>query len=266
MQNIKHIHGTPNEIIQTEEETMLALIDRAIASKSNSQTIGRSGEIPLMSFLDRHLPNTLSVKSGNFVTPNGDLSPQIDILVLDSRYPLLSENSDGSVLAMLHSVISCIEIKTNIKNKDLQGVWKNSKAVRLLANEVFNDPRGFGGVDYMCFSYRCGQRLDSFSDKYFEIFSDIEGYTDLYLLRLPEKDLIESKRSGALFHMEPVIKDEEAPEEIEYLPMLIPEHTPLSDFYYSLVQNSYYNLDYRNFGVGEIGKHFMDYMSWSTVR
>ena len=74
MGNIKHIHGTPNEIIQTEEEIMLALIDRAIAAKSNSQTIGRSGEIPLMAFLDRHLPNTLSVKSGNFVTPNDDLS------------------------------------------------------------------------------------------------------------------------------------------------------------------------------------------------
>jgi len=266
MENIKHIHGTPNEIIQTEEETMLALIDRAIASKSNSQTIGRSGEIPLMSFLDRHLPNTLTVKSGNFVTPNGDLSPQIDILVLDSRYPLLSENSDGSVIAMLHSVISCIEIKTNVKNKDLQGIWKNSKTVRSLANEVFNNPKGFGDVDYLCFSYRCGQRLDSFAKKYFEIFLDIEGYTNLSLLRLPEKDQIESKRSGALLHMEPAIENEESNNDYEFIPMLIPEHTPLSDFYYSLVQNSYYCLDYRGYGVGKIGQHFMEYMSWSTVR
>jgi len=266
MVNIKHIHGTPNEIIQTEEKSMLALIDRAIASKSNPQTIGRSGEIPLMSFLDRHFPNTLSVKSGNFVTPNGDLSPQIDILVLDSRYPLLSENSDGSVIAMLHSVISCIEIKTNIKNKDLQGIWKTSKTVRSLANVVFNDPKGFGNVDYMCFSYRCGQRLDSFTNKYFEIFSNIEGYTDLYLLHLPEKDLIESKRSGALFHFEPDVENEESVNNPEYMPLFIPQHTPLSDFYYSLIQNSYYCLDYRGYGVGDIAQHFQDYMSWSTVR
>lgn len=266
MENIKHIHGTPNAIIQTEEETILALIDRAIASKSNSQTIGRSGEIPLMSFLDRHLPSTLSVKSGKFVTPNGDLSPQIDILVLDSRYPLLSEHSDGSVLAMLHSVISCMEIKTNIKNKDLQSIWENSKTIRLLAHDVFNNPKGFGGLDYVCFSYRCGQRLHSFADNYFELFSDIEGYTDLYLLRLPEKDQSETKTSGALFHLEPDAQSEATSDELKYIPMLIPEHTPLSDFYYSLVQNSYYCLDHRNFGMGDIGQHFMDYMSWSTVR
>lgn len=266
MKNIKHKHGTPNAIIQTEEEAILAIIDRAIASSGNSQTIGRNGELPLMSFLDRHLPNTLSVKTGHFVSPKGDLSPQIDILVLDSRYPLLSENSDGSVLAMLHSVISCIEVKTNIKNQDLQQIWKNSKIIRSLASDVFKNPNGFGNVDCICFSYRCKPRLDSFADKFFELFSNIEGYTDLYLLRLPEKDQIETKQVGALFHLEPDFQSEESSEVIGYVPTLFPEYTPLSDFYYSIVQGSYYCLNYRGFGMGDIGAHFMDYMSWSTIR
>lgn len=42
---VKHGHGTPNPIIMREEELMLAQVDKVLASTSNSQTIGRNGEI-----------------------------------------------------------------------------------------------------------------------------------------------------------------------------------------------------------------------------
>lgn len=95
--SIKQKHGKPNPILEAEERMMLAAIDRALATGGNAQTIGRSGELPLQSFLTRHLPNTLTAHSGHFVSPSGRLSPQIDTLILDSRYPLLAENDDGSV-------------------------------------------------------------------------------------------------------------------------------------------------------------------------
>src|SRR5689334_15392292 len=95
--NVKHEHGTPNPIIRTEELAMLAIVDRALASSSNSQTIGRNGERPLLDFFNRYLPYTFKAVTGHFVPPSGTLSPQIDIMLLDSRYPLLAVNADGSV-------------------------------------------------------------------------------------------------------------------------------------------------------------------------
>lgn len=265
MKNIKHKHGSPNVIIQTEEKTMLAVVDRALVSSGNSQTIGRNGEIPLLSFLDRHLPNTLMARTGHLVSPDGSLSPQIDIMILDSRYPLLSENNDKSVLAMLHSVVACIEVKTNIATKDLNKMWKNSKNIRSLAKKVFGDNDSFGNLYCYGFAYCCKQRLDTFADEFFDIFSDVTGYTNLFLLRLSEKDKLHVENVGALLHLEPDIVDDKSSEVVGYIPTLIHEHTPLSDFYYMLVQDSYYCLEHRNYSIGDIGNHFNEYMSWSTV-
>lgn len=83
--NIKQKHGTPNPILEAEERSMLAVEDRALATRGNAQTIGRSGELPLQSFLTRYLPNTLSARSGHFVSPTGQLSPQIDTMILAER-------------------------------------------------------------------------------------------------------------------------------------------------------------------------------------
>src|SRR6266480_6344490 len=101
----KHEHGTPNPIIVSEEEALLAAVDRALASSTNAQVIGRNGEIPLRDFFNRYLPYTLRAATGHFVAPSGHLSSQMDLMILDTRYPLLAQNADGSVLAMLHGVV-----------------------------------------------------------------------------------------------------------------------------------------------------------------
>lgn len=116
----KHNHGTNNEIIEQEEKSILLAVDRALSSSSNSQTIGRNGELPLIDFLNKYLPPTLKAVSGHFLTPNGNISPQIDVMIIDTRYPFLSVNLDGSVLAMLHSVIHTIELKTNLISSDIK--------------------------------------------------------------------------------------------------------------------------------------------------
>jgi hypothetical protein len=264
MKTIKHEHGTPNPIIETEERSMLAVVDRALASSGNPQTIGKNGEVPLQSFLTRHLPNTLAARTGHFVTPLGQLSPQIDILVVDSRYPLLAENNDDSVLVMLHSVVCCIEVKTNIRTTDLPKIRNNSKKILDLSKEVASTTGRFSDVSCLCFAYRSDTRLDTLADRFFEVFVDDSTHTDLYLLRVPEPDRVAKGEHGALLHLEPSTSGD-APEVDEWIPTLIPEHTPLSDFYYSLIQNSYYCLEDRKYGFGDIGAHIMEYMSWSTV-
>lgn len=270
---MKHQFGTQNKIIATEEKSILAKVDQAIASSGNSQTIGRNGEIPLISFLDRFLPNTLKAKSGHFLSPSGVRSPQIDVLILDSRYPLLSENADGSVLAMLHSVVGCVEVKTKIRTSDLPVIWRNSRTIRETASEVFDNENDFSSPFYTTVAYRTANRLATLADKYENVFANSSGYSDLTILRVPDKDMPKSQALGVQLHFEPMPDDgSEEYKQVKthlidgHLLLNIPQHTPLSDFYYSIVQDSYYCLDDRAFTFGSIGVQFMKYMTWSTAR
>jgi hypothetical protein len=269
MKNIKHKPGTPNPVIETEERSMLATVDRALSSSGNSQTIGRSGELPLQSFLSRHLPNTLSARSGHFVSPSGQLSPQIDILIVDSRYPLLAENNDGSVLAMLHSVVYCIEVKTNIRTTDLAKISDHTKEIISLAKNGFAKTNGCPEVDCVAFAYRSECRTKTLVKEYSEIFLDDSTHTDLYLLRVPDPDQLDKNAHGVLLHLEAIADEYKTDADgwmivDEWAPMVVPVYTPLSDFYYRIIQNSYYELESRNFSFRDIGVQLMEYMTLST--
>lgn len=264
---VKHQHGTPNPIILQEEESMIAMVNRALASSSNAQTIGRNGEVPLRDFLNRYLPYTLRAATGHFVPPSGILSPQIDILILDARYPLLSQNADGSVLVMLHSVVAVIEVKTRMTSKDIGKMWEDAIKINLLVNEVkgYAD-KNWGSIMTYGFAYGCANRLDTLEDRYTEEGKPDQASLDISLLRLHPKDAIKYNPLGAEFHFEPLMSNNSSSDIIGYEPLCIAQLTPLSDFYYNLIQTSYYTIGSRDYGFNEIGRHFMEYMSWSTVR
>lgn len=259
--NIKHKHGTPNPIMLHEEEVMLATVDKVLASTTNPQTIGRNGEIPLRDFLNRHLPYTFRAVTGHFVTPNGLLSPQIDVMILDTRYPFLAENADGSVLAMLHSLITTIEVKTRLTTRDIEKLWSDSIKIMKLAAEV--EPYGnfgeWGSISTQVFAYRSAQSLDALETKYVQLCQPQSSMLDIQILRLPHRDLPQT--IGFELHFEPVVEDNIL---VEYVPMAIPFYNILSDLYYRLIQNSYYSLQTRDYSYGDIGQHIMSYMSWST--
>ncbi|OAH96334.1 hypothetical protein A1353_24115 [Methylomonas methanica] len=269
MLKYKHKHGEPNLIIQQEEKAILLAVDRALNSTTNSQIIGRNGEIPLIQFLNRYLPPTLKAASGHFITPSGNLSPQIDIMILDSRYPLLSQNTDGSVLAMLHSLIECVEVKTNLTSKDVKKSWSDSVSLTKLASEI--DGYGgslFGAIGTKVLAYRCAPRLGGIQNAFERFGKPFESSLDIIIIRYPEKDQPLKYETGGELHFEPIFDTEDS-EKIgvadEFVPILSQSFTPLSDFYYRLVQLCYYTLDARNFSFGDIGEHFMQYMSWSTI-
>ena len=187
--NIKHKHATPNPIIQHEEEVLLAVVDRALDSSTNSQIIGRNGEIPLRDFLNRYLPFTLHAVTGHFVSPSGLMSPQIDIIIYDTRYPLLAENADGSVLVMLHSVVLTIEVKTNLTTRDIEKAWKDGAKIMGLAKEI----EGYGGYYWgaiSCFvlAYRCASRLETLENKFIKTGTSEKCCLNIYALRFSEKD------------------------------------------------------------------------------
>lgn len=258
----KQQHGTANVIIQEQEKTILATIDRANASTSNAQIIGNNGEIPLRNFLCEHLLYTLKAASGHFITPTGTLSPQIDILILDSRYPFLNVNLDGSVLAMMHSVISIIEVKTNLTSSDIKKICQDSLKINTLFNEIY-DFENWGRPFTRAFAYRSKIKINTAESIYQDNHDPFSIDLDLYIMRLHKSDQPKGEELGAELHYEPGF-DDEAPGSSYYSLMPILQKTLLSDFYYNLIQTSYYTLGSRNITETDIGRHVMDYMSWST--
>jgi hypothetical protein len=186
-------------------------------------------------------------------------------MILDARYPLLSENGDGSVLSMLHSLIAAIEVKTKITSQDIKAMWKNSLEIETLASEVKQYSFGeWGSLSTLGFAYRGANRLSTMEEKYIDAADPWNTGLDLYLLSLHEKDRLPGKKHGVTWHFEPEFESEKSGKVINYFPTTRLSYTPLSDLYYRLVQDSYYALGYRNYSFTDIGRHVMSYMSWAS--
>ena len=244
---------------------MLAVVNLSLASTSNPQTIGRNGEIPLRDFLNRYLPYTLRAATGQFVPPNGELSPQIDVMILDTRYPLLAENEDGSVLAMLHSVIGAIEVKTRLATSHIKKMWDDAVRITSLAEQIKGySGNKWGAVMMSGFAYGCANRLEVLEAEYEKEGKPEIAGLDISILRLHPSDQAPNTPLGVEFHFEPTFADDSSDTVTGYDLISIPQFTPLSDFYYNLVQTAYYTLGHRDHSLSDIGRHIMNYMSWST--
>jgi hypothetical protein len=256
---IKQRHGESNPVFLQEERIMIAEVEKALEI-GNAQIIGRNGELPLLSFFNRYLPSTFRAVTGKFITPSGVLSPQIDIMVVDSRYPLLSQNKDGSVVVMLHSLIETIEVKTNIGKREVVAMLKSTKRLHQLILQVF-PPYVFGTVSLAAIAYKSSLTRKTICR---HVFDDEYSDFNLTLLRIKEnKNPNEPDHIGVLFHNEPSYQEDPTAAEYpsEWTSMAVRTLSPLSDFYYDLVRNGYYALDARGFDFGSIGKHMLVYMS-----
>jgi len=252
----KQKHGHINPVINQEEISLIAAVDRSQSSSSNSQILGRNGERGISTFLNRYLPNCFRTVSGHFVTPSGKLSPQIDILIIDSRYPLLSENEDGSVVAMLHSVLASVEIKLSLHKRDILKIRKNSKIIEELSTEVF-DPRKLDAVVVQpSLAYRAKNRLKTLVNQFFAGDQPQHPIAALYILRIHDSDQFGNEGSLGAF----IARD------VDKTPVIYTTLAPLSDFFYHIVQDMYYILSSRNFDFLDIGMHMIKYMNWGTYQ
>jgi hypothetical protein len=267
--NVKHHHGTVNPIIQQEEEMMIAAVDKALATSGNAQIIGRNGELPLIQFFNQHLPYTIRAHTGHFVAPDGSLSSQLDIVLVDARYPLLAQNADGSVLVMLHSVLKTIEVKTRAISSDVTKALANARIIHALSSQIEltgEDRATKFWINTDLFCYRLRHRLDTIYKKYTDVGAPKnDDPLDTYVLRVPDADCPAGVMVGAMLHFEPPFREDEGTElEGVWTPGCSLQHNPLSDLYYGTMQDAYYVLAERNFSFGDIGNHLNTYMSWST--
>lgn len=247
-------HGHINPVINQEEIALIAAVDKSLSSTSNSQVLGRNGEKEIITFLTRYLPNCFRTVSGHFVTPSGKLSPQIDALIIDSRYPLLSENEDGSVVAMLHSVLAAVEIKLSIDKSETCKMRRNAKIIEELSFEVFDPADLDQAVVQPSLAYRAKSRLKTIAKHFFAGDQPHHPAAALTILRIQESDQIGNEGPlGVLIARE-----------VDKTPFISTTLAPLSDFYYRLVQDMLYELSTRNFGFYDVGVHLNSYMRWGT--
>lgn len=250
----KQRHGHINPIFVYEEESALASVSKVQQSSSNSQSFGKNGEATICSFLNRYLPVSFRAVTGHFVTPSGQLSPQLDVMVIDSRYPLLANNEDGSVLTMLHSVVATIEVKLTLVKKEILKIRKNALLVAKLQTEAFPKGNKFGSVLQMAFAYHAGISLDTVARHFFDGHSPCDPLSSICILRVHNRDQKTSEGSlGANVWLE---RGE--------TPAIFTTLAPLSDFYYSLIQGGFHTLAARNFNFNDLGTHPDLYMNWGT--
>jgi hypothetical protein len=106
----------------------------------------------------------------------------MDVLILDSRYPLLSHNKDGSVIAMLHSVVHVIEVKTSVGKRDISAVLKGAAKVFALSTSVF--PKHLhGAIGIVAIGYGSSIRLSTIEAHFFDRAYQVRE-CDLLLLRV----------------------------------------------------------------------------------
>lgn len=252
--------GEPNPIFIHEENAILSEVHKA-REAHHSSVIGKNGELPLLDLLNRYLPNTLTAKSGFFYDPvSGTRSPQIDIMILDARFPHLATYQDGTVIAFAHAVVRAIEVKTKLSKKDIDTFRANAKSISNLMTNIF-EKDGWSDASITCFAYEAATHFETAAKNFFS--KPFECYCDMVLLRAS----FDKQNAGLMPEIIGAnLWYENGGEEVDPQECLLYTHSPLSDLYYRIVQDSYYTLSSRGFSFAEIGQLFNSYMTWGTHR
>jgi len=113
---------------------------RNLIGDANWGEEGRYKEAILRNVIRRFLPSNLSIGTGFIIRKRRriEISRQIDILIYDNTIPVLF--SEGDFIITTHkNVKAIIEVKTNVKNYELQEIIKNAvENGKLTGKGIFN--------------------------------------------------------------------------------------------------------------------------------
>ena len=143
------------ESINQEFELIKDRVDNLIDIDANHH--GENGaykEAILRKIIKRFLPKNISIGTGFIVTKNDNntysRTTQIDIILYDNNYPILFNEGDF-IITTPKNVKAIIEVKTTIRNSDLEEIIIKSKEnMNLIGN-----PHIFNGI----FSYNYNENI-----------------------------------------------------------------------------------------------------------
>ena len=121
------------EFHKTTAKELLAIKDRVRHLIDHWGEDGRYKEAVLKSVIERFLPEKYRIGSGFVVRQtrqrgNHDASNQIDIIIYDTKFPVLFKEGDF-VIVTPDSVKAIIEVKANLKNQGIKKVIDKSNKI-----------------------------------------------------------------------------------------------------------------------------------------
>lgn len=129
---------------------------------------GRRREDDLKEFLRAFLPRRLAVGTGEIVATDGEVSPQVDLIVYDALETPLLDRSESSVVVPIEGVYAVIEVSSNLTSRKLAQDAEKIRAIKAMPKTAYFLPRtgvipqyGFYGKTYeafpvlgFCFAYK----------------------------------------------------------------------------------------------------------------
>lgn len=250
--------GIANERFSAEQDAMVAQL--ALADGGNGAAVGGDGELLVTDFLNRYLPPQLRAQKGHYRKTDGTLSREIDVMVLDSRFPILNETRGGIVHALQHAVLCVVEVKRTLGGREVAAIRKD---VLALESDHAQPSRwtsaGWGGrwrpPAALALAYRSDGTLETLAG---HMFRQPAAWCDVFVLRHGHGCGGAPPGVGALIRVEGTPDD--------YTGMTCRTVHPLSDFYYMLVQQAFEALADRAIPDNAVGRVINAYYSWGTLR
>lgn len=119
-------------LYQNYAKEILSKLGRLNELIRHAPSIGSFHESFISNYLKNFLPRRFSIKTGFVYNPTSrEVSPQIDILVIDENVPSSYLFQDGDFVVVTPSSVVCaIEIKTNFDKNSLRDIASKTKLYR----------------------------------------------------------------------------------------------------------------------------------------
>jgi hypothetical protein len=224
-----------------DEEFILEAVDRALTSKSGVSSVGFNGEMPLYDFFSRYLPPVVTVAMGRIGFSNCQVSHPIDILILDSRYPILSYYPDGLVIAPLHGVLATFAVTPVLTSQNVANMMDNIVYAASLADQLLDED---GLIKSYGFVYRSIMKINEI-EPIFPTQKINRSKPNICILRLPREDNEDVSEAG-------------------FASGLI-SYNPLNILFSDLIHDIFSLLSIRNYGEDGLCSRLSSYKDWPSL-
>lgn len=249
--------GVANEKFSAEQRIMLAELEKS--KGGNNASLGDDGELLVTGFLSRFLPPQFRAYKGHYRKINGDLSREIDVMIVDSRFPILNETKSGVVHVMQHALLCTVEVKRTLGKTQISTIRKDILALHKdkvqqpalsIENNLFWSP-----PTTVVLAFRSDSTLQTLVDHFYK---RPIAWGDMFILEHDFECRGTDRGIGALIRIEGTKSDYEC--------MTCRIENPLSDFYYMLIEQSFDVLSTRGLPDGAMRDVISSYYNWSTLR
>lgn len=255
-------HTIPVAVMVQEEKVVVAEAEKAVFGAANASIYGANGEKVLLDFLRKYLPSCFRLTSGHALRSDGQKSPEIDLMLVDSRFSPLSVHKDGTTLEMREAVLGVVSVKKQLAKRDIEEQERYSLRIsEFFTADLLGNDDSSGGISRSPFFYIIIYRSKMLEKTVLSHLENVVGLRNplftLFCLRMPKSDLKRGLGQGAIFRYDRG--------EADVSLFSVFSTAPLSDFYFMMLSDAYGMLDERFPTYESLRLLLMDYYNWGRV-